>query len=179
MLYSKKPIVTGAFTNKTVHEMIEMLAIFAGGRDALREKPRAIFDVCPSPPLIWSNFGAGNLISLARAGVPPRSSPCRWRARRLRSPGRRGHPARRGMSGGHHHPSTRARRLAHRLGRRARHLRHAQRRHTDGRGRNRHDRLIPTRRSANRWACPRTPISARPIPSSWMHRRDSKAAWAP
>jgi trimethylamine--corrinoid protein Co-methyltransferase len=36
----------------------------------LRERPRAIFDVCPSPPLIWSNFGAGNLIALARAGVP-------------------------------------------------------------------------------------------------------------
>ena len=70
LLYSKKPIVTGAFTNKTVHEMIEMLAIFAGGRDDLREKPRAIFDVCPSPPLIWSNFGAGNLMTLARAGVP-------------------------------------------------------------------------------------------------------------
>lgn len=70
LLYSKKPIVTGAFTNKTVHEMIEMLAIFAGGKAALREKPRAVFDVCPSPPLIWSNFGAGNLIALARAGVP-------------------------------------------------------------------------------------------------------------
>jgi trimethylamine--corrinoid protein Co-methyltransferase len=70
MLYSKKPIVTGAFTNRTVHEMIEMLAIFAGGRDALCEKPRAIFDVCPSPPLIWSNFGAGNLMTLARACMP-------------------------------------------------------------------------------------------------------------
>jgi trimethylamine--corrinoid protein Co-methyltransferase len=70
MLYSKKPIVTGAFTNTTVHHMIDMLAIFAGGRDKLREQPRAIFDVCPSPPLIWSNFGAGNLMVLARAGVP-------------------------------------------------------------------------------------------------------------
>jgi trimethylamine--corrinoid protein Co-methyltransferase len=70
MLFSKKPVVTGAFTNTTVHHMIDMLAIFAGGRDNLREHPRAIFDVCPSPPLIWSNFGAGNLISLARAGVP-------------------------------------------------------------------------------------------------------------
>ena len=70
MLYSKKPIVTGAFSNKTVEAMIDMLAIFAGGRDKLRETPRAIFDVCPSPPLIWSNFGAGQLIALARAGVP-------------------------------------------------------------------------------------------------------------
>ncbi|HUE99400.1 MAG TPA: trimethylamine methyltransferase family protein [Anaerolineales bacterium] len=70
LLYSKKPIVTGAFSNKTLHHMLDMLAIFAGGRDALREKPRAVFDVCPSPPLIWSNFGAGNLMTLARAGVP-------------------------------------------------------------------------------------------------------------
>jgi trimethylamine--corrinoid protein Co-methyltransferase len=70
LLYSRKPIVTGAFTNQTVHHMIDMLAIFAGGKDALREKPRAVFDVCPSPPLIWSNFGAGNLMTLARAGVP-------------------------------------------------------------------------------------------------------------
>ena len=70
MLYSKKPIVTGAFTNNTVHHMINMLAIFAGGQDKLRENPRAAFVVCPSPPLIWSNFGAGNLITLARAGVP-------------------------------------------------------------------------------------------------------------
>jgi trimethylamine--corrinoid protein Co-methyltransferase len=70
MLYSEKPIVTGAFTNTTVHHMIDMLAIFAGGHDNLRQHPRAIFDVCPSPPLIWSNFGAGQLIALARAGVP-------------------------------------------------------------------------------------------------------------
>ena len=70
LLYSKKPIVTGAFTNKTVTEMIDMLAILAGGHDAAREKPRAIFDVCPAPPLIWSNFAAGNLIALARAGIP-------------------------------------------------------------------------------------------------------------
>jgi trimethylamine--corrinoid protein Co-methyltransferase len=70
LLYSKKPIVTGAFTNKTVQEMIDMLALFAGSAEAARERPRAIFDVCPAPPLIWSNFASGNLIALARAGVP-------------------------------------------------------------------------------------------------------------
>ncbi len=70
LLHSKKPIVTGAFTNKTVQEMIDMLSVFAGSAQAAREKPRAIFDVCPAPPLIWSNFGAGNLIALARAGIP-------------------------------------------------------------------------------------------------------------
>ena len=70
LLYSKKPIVTGAFTNKTVQEMIDMLGLFAGSPEGAREKPRAIFDVCPAPPLIWSNFGAGNLIALAKAGIP-------------------------------------------------------------------------------------------------------------
>jgi trimethylamine--corrinoid protein Co-methyltransferase len=70
LLHSKKPIVTGAFSNKNIQHMIDMVAIMTGGADTLREKPRAIFDVCPSPPLIWSNFGAGNLMALARAGVP-------------------------------------------------------------------------------------------------------------
>ncbi|MFC1936247.1 trimethylamine methyltransferase family protein [Chloroflexota bacterium] len=70
LLYSTKPIVTGAFSTKTTSVMIDMLAIFAGGRKPLMEKPLAVFDVCPSPPLIWSEFGAQNLIDLARAGVP-------------------------------------------------------------------------------------------------------------
>jgi trimethylamine--corrinoid protein Co-methyltransferase len=50
--------------------MFDMLAIFAGGREELAQKPQAIFDVCPSPPLIWSEFGARNLMDLARARVP-------------------------------------------------------------------------------------------------------------
>ena len=70
LMLSEKPIVTGSFSIKTLGAMIDMLAIFTGGRMALADKPQAVFDVCPSPPLIWSAFGAGNLIELARAGVP-------------------------------------------------------------------------------------------------------------
>jgi len=70
LLHSSKPVVTGSFAIETTDVMIEMLAICAGGRQALAEKPLAVFDVCPSPPLIWSDFGAQNLIDLARAGVP-------------------------------------------------------------------------------------------------------------
>ena len=70
LMYSAKPIVTGAFSSQTTDVMIEMLSIFAGSRQSLTEKPMAVFDVCPSPPLIWSEFGAENLISLAQAGVP-------------------------------------------------------------------------------------------------------------
>jgi len=70
LLHSAKPIVTGAFSTRTTQAMFDMLAIFAGGREELAEKPLAVFDVCPSPPMIWSEFGAQNLMDLARAGVP-------------------------------------------------------------------------------------------------------------
>jgi trimethylamine--corrinoid protein Co-methyltransferase len=70
LMHSSKPIVTGAFSVTTLQTMLDMLAIFADGREALAAAPQAVFDVCPSPPLIWSGFGAQNLIELARAGVP-------------------------------------------------------------------------------------------------------------
>ncbi len=70
LLHSTKPIVTGAFSTRTTQLMFDMLAIFTGGRAALAQKPPAVFDVCPSPPLIWSDFGAQNLMDLARVGVP-------------------------------------------------------------------------------------------------------------
>jgi trimethylamine--corrinoid protein Co-methyltransferase len=70
LLFSRKPIVTGSFSLQTLGLMIDMLAIFSGSRQELADKPQAVFDVCPSPPLIWSEFGAGNLIELARERVP-------------------------------------------------------------------------------------------------------------
>jgi len=70
LLHSAKPIVTGAFSSNTSQRMFDMLAIFSGGREGLKQKPTAVFDVCPSPPLVWSEFGAQNLMDLARAGVP-------------------------------------------------------------------------------------------------------------
>ncbi len=70
LMHSIKPIVTGAFSINTLEAMIDMLALFAGGRKELAVLPQGVFDVCPSPPLIWSSFGADNLITLASAGVP-------------------------------------------------------------------------------------------------------------
>jgi trimethylamine--corrinoid protein Co-methyltransferase len=55
--------------------MLKLLAADAGGAEALRARPRAVFDVCPSPPLNWSSFAAENLIQLARAGVPAEMIP--------------------------------------------------------------------------------------------------------
>ena len=68
--HSKKPIVTGAFSASSLQTLLQLLAIDSGGRDALRQLPRAIFDVCPSPPLNWSEFASHNLVDLARAGIP-------------------------------------------------------------------------------------------------------------
>jgi len=70
LLYSAKPVVTGAFSGSSLHSLLELLAIESGGSEALRQKPRAVFDVCPSPPLNWSEFASQNMMDLARAGVP-------------------------------------------------------------------------------------------------------------
>ncbi len=65
--YSKKPIVTGAFTVENLPVMLEMLRAV---REDAWKRPFAIFDVCPSPPLSWSTVTSRNLVDLARAGVP-------------------------------------------------------------------------------------------------------------
>jgi trimethylamine--corrinoid protein Co-methyltransferase len=70
LLNADKPVVTGGFGIRTTGVMLDMLAADAGGAEALAARPRAVFDVCPSPPLSWSALGCRNLIDLARAGVP-------------------------------------------------------------------------------------------------------------
>ena len=68
--HSDKPVVTGSFSAAGLGGMIDLISADSGGRDKLRQQPRAVFDVCPSPPLNWSEFGSHNLLDLARAGVP-------------------------------------------------------------------------------------------------------------
>jgi trimethylamine--corrinoid protein Co-methyltransferase len=68
--HSSKPVVTGAFSGKTLAAMLDLLIADSGCAANLRQMPRAVFDVCPSPPLNWSDFASENLLQLARAGVP-------------------------------------------------------------------------------------------------------------
>ena len=70
LLYARKPIVTGTFAIESFAIMHELLVAVAGSAEALAEKPRAVFDVCPSPPLLWSDITCANLIDAARTGVP-------------------------------------------------------------------------------------------------------------
>ena len=67
---SGKPIVTGAFAVETWSVMHELLVAVAGSAEALAAKPRAVFDVCPSPPLLWSEITCANLVDCARHNVP-------------------------------------------------------------------------------------------------------------
>lgn len=68
--YCTKPVVTGLFTVEGFKPMFEMLVAMRGSASALREKPLAIFDACPSPPLQWSNLTTQSLLDCARAGIP-------------------------------------------------------------------------------------------------------------
>jgi trimethylamine--corrinoid protein Co-methyltransferase len=70
LLYMRKPIVTGAFSKDTWWTMWEMLTIVAQGESELADKPLAIFDVCPTPPLLWSDLTCQNLIDCGRKSVP-------------------------------------------------------------------------------------------------------------
>lgn len=70
LVCSGKPVVTGTFAVESFEIMKEMLVTVRGSERALREKPIAIFDCCPSPPLKWSNLTCQNLIDAARAGIP-------------------------------------------------------------------------------------------------------------
>ena len=70
LLYMRKPIVTGAFRKDTWWTMKEMLVAIAGDELSLSKHPIAIFDVCPSPPLLWSDLTCQNLIDCAVSGIP-------------------------------------------------------------------------------------------------------------
>ena len=70
LLYTRKPVVTGAFAVETWGVMKDLLVAVAGSEEALAEKPTAVFDACPSPPLLWSKITCENLMDCARYRVP-------------------------------------------------------------------------------------------------------------
>lgn len=70
LLFSTKPSVTGTFRVEGFKPMYDMLVAVRGSETKLRQKPLAIFDACPSPPLKWSKLTSQSLIDCARAGIP-------------------------------------------------------------------------------------------------------------
>ncbi|MGB9892880.1 MAG: trimethylamine methyltransferase family protein [Candidatus Saccharicenans sp.] len=70
LLFSQKPFVTGIFRVESLKPMLDLLLAVRGDERSLAEKPLAIFDACPSPPLKWSRLTAQSLIECSRLGVP-------------------------------------------------------------------------------------------------------------
>jgi len=70
LLYTRKPVVTGAFAVDTWAVMKDLLVAVVGSEEALAEKPTAVFDVCPSPPLLWSEITCENLMDCAQYRLP-------------------------------------------------------------------------------------------------------------
>jgi trimethylamine--corrinoid protein Co-methyltransferase len=70
LIHGRKPIITGTFVKDAFPVMRAMLEEARGGAAALREKPLAIFDCCPSPPLEWSDLTCQALMDCAASGIP-------------------------------------------------------------------------------------------------------------
>jgi trimethylamine--corrinoid protein Co-methyltransferase len=70
LVYGTKPVITGTFTREAFTTMHELLCAVRGGREALRDRPLAVFDCCPTAPLVWSDLTCDALVSCARTGVP-------------------------------------------------------------------------------------------------------------
>jgi trimethylamine--corrinoid protein Co-methyltransferase len=70
LLFSDKPVVTGAFTIESFEAMKEMQVIIRGSEAALKAKPLTIFSCCPTSPLKWSHTTSQNLVDCAVASIP-------------------------------------------------------------------------------------------------------------
>jgi trimethylamine--corrinoid protein Co-methyltransferase len=67
---SRKPIVTGTFSEDGFDPMVRMLEAVRGDMERLRKYPFAVFDCCPTPPLQWSRLTSDVLVRCARLGIP-------------------------------------------------------------------------------------------------------------
>lgn len=68
--FSKRPVVSGAFTHYGVPRMGEIMGMFRNGKDDLVKKPMAIFTCCPNTPLRWGEDPISNIMDCAEWGIP-------------------------------------------------------------------------------------------------------------
>ncbi len=68
-LFSDKPVVTGTFSLDGFDVMRDLL-LARTGEDSMRAKPVAVFDVCPTSPLRWSEIGCHDLRLAAQNAIP-------------------------------------------------------------------------------------------------------------
>lgn len=68
--FSRRPVVSGAFTASGVPRMVEVMGHFRSDRDDLKARPMAVFTCCPNTPLQWGEDPLCNMIDCAERGVP-------------------------------------------------------------------------------------------------------------
>ncbi|HEX8026293.1 MAG TPA: trimethylamine methyltransferase family protein, partial [Candidatus Limnocylindrales bacterium] len=67
---TKRPIVSGAFTEHGVGRMVELMALFRRDHDDLRAHPMSIFTITASGNFRYSEDSCQNLIDCVEAGIP-------------------------------------------------------------------------------------------------------------
>jgi len=67
---SKRPVVSGAFTEHGVERMVELMALFRRDLDDLRARPMSIFTITASGNFRYSEDSCQNLIDCVEAGIP-------------------------------------------------------------------------------------------------------------
>ncbi len=70
MVTSKKPIVSGAFSEDGVPRMAEMMQLFRADRAELIDKPMSIFTITATGNLRYGEDSCQNLLDCAEAGIP-------------------------------------------------------------------------------------------------------------
>jgi trimethylamine--corrinoid protein Co-methyltransferase len=67
---SRKPIVSGAFTEHGVPRMVELMQLFRADADDLRARPMSIFTITATGNFRYSEDSCQNLIDCVEAGIP-------------------------------------------------------------------------------------------------------------
>ena len=65
-----KPIIGGAVDIPGVWRTFELLKAIRGSEQEARKKPYTVFDICPAPPLKWSDISSANIIDCAHYEIP-------------------------------------------------------------------------------------------------------------
>ena len=70
LITSKKPVVSGAFTEHGVPRMAQMLQLFRGDRADLLARPMTIFTITPTGKFRYGDDSCQNLLDCVEAGIP-------------------------------------------------------------------------------------------------------------
>jgi trimethylamine--corrinoid protein Co-methyltransferase len=67
---TKRPVVSGAFTEHGVERMVEMMGLFRGDRADLIDRPMSIFTITATGNFRYSEDSCQNLMDCVEAGIP-------------------------------------------------------------------------------------------------------------